>query len=87
MNYDEIKTAWNVQADEHTQWDELSEDEKIEWAALHAAKKAHATASELLEALVEIISAADGAGWDQLDPTLFKARAAIAKAAKDITKG
>ncbi len=32
MTYDEIKAAWNVQADEHNQWDELSEAEKIEWA-------------------------------------------------------
>ena len=32
MTYDEIKTAWDVQADEHNQWDSLSEDEKVEWA-------------------------------------------------------
>ena len=32
MTYDEIKTAWNVQADESNQWDELGEDEKVEWA-------------------------------------------------------
>ena len=30
MTYDEIKTAWDVQADEHNQWDSLSEDEKVE---------------------------------------------------------
>lgn len=39
-----------------------------------------AAAPELLEALAEIVSAADGAGWDQLDPSFSKARAAIAKA-------
>lgn len=27
-----IQAAWNAQADEHNQWDELGEDEKIEWA-------------------------------------------------------
>ena len=39
MKYDDIKTAWNAQADEHNQWDELGEDEKIEWAASVAAVK------------------------------------------------
>ena len=33
MKYEEIRHAWNAQADEHNQWDELGEDEKIEWAA------------------------------------------------------
>lgn len=37
-------------------------------------------APELLEALEEIVSAADGDGWNQLDADLRKARAAIAKA-------
>lgn len=44
MKYDEIKTAWNAQADEHNRWDELGEDEKIEWAAIHAAAKARGPA-------------------------------------------
>ena len=39
-----------------------------------------AAAPDLLEALEEIVSAADGDGWNQLDGTLRKARAAIAKA-------
>lgn len=39
-----------------------------------------AAAPELLEALEEIVSAADGDGWNQLDATLSKARAALAKA-------
>ena len=42
MKYDEIKTAWNAQADEHNQWDELGEDEKIEWAARVAVVKERA---------------------------------------------
>lgn len=37
MNYEEIKAAWNAQADEYNQWDTLSEIEKIEWAASNAA--------------------------------------------------
>ena len=39
MTYDEIRFAWNAQADEHNQWDELGEDEKIEWAARVAVVK------------------------------------------------
>lgn len=35
---------------------------------------------ELLEALQEIVAAADGEGWDQIDADFIKARAAIAKA-------
>ena len=36
MTYEEIKTAWNVQADENNQWDSLSEYEKVEWALVLA---------------------------------------------------
>ena len=39
-----------------------------------------AAAPDLLEALGEIVSAADGDRWSQLDADLRKARAAIAKA-------
>lgn len=49
-----------------------------------SAEKANArlisAAPELLEALTEIVSAADGDGWDQLDAGFTKARNAIAKA-------
>ena len=38
----------------------------------------------LLEALKEIVAAADGSGWDQLDASFSKARAAI-KAAEENT--
>ena len=40
MNYYEIRFAWNAQADDHNQWGNLGEDEKVEWAArLGAAKE------------------------------------------------
>lgn len=39
MTYDEIKNAWNAQADDGNRWHSLSEAEKIEWAAIHAAAK------------------------------------------------
>lgn len=32
MTSDSIKAQWNKQADEYNQWDDLGEDEKIEWA-------------------------------------------------------
>lgn len=43
-------------------------------------RRLHALNQELLEALKEIVDAADGTGWDQLDASFSKARAAIAKA-------
>ena len=40
MKYEEIRHAWNAQADEFNQWVELGLDEKVEWAArLGAAKE------------------------------------------------
>ena len=42
MTYEEIRHAWNAQADEFNQWDDLGEDEKIEWVAIHAAAKERA---------------------------------------------
>lgn len=82
MNYDEIKAAWNVQADEHNQWDELSEIEKVEWAFACAACLSEA-AADLLESLQEIVAAADGSGWAHLDASFSKARAAITKALRE----
>ena len=47
----------------------------------HADARLIAAAPELLEAMQEIVCAADCNGWEELDPLLSKARAAIAKAA------
>ena len=47
---------------------------------LRANARLIAAAPEMLVALQEIVAAADGDGWSQLDATLAKARAAIAKA-------
>jgi hypothetical protein len=44
MTDDEIRTAWNAQADDGNRWHSLSEAEKIEWAAIHAAAKARGPA-------------------------------------------
>ena len=48
--------------------------------ARNANARLMAAAPELLEALQEIITAADGEGWNQLDAGFTKARAAVAKA-------
>ena len=39
MKYDEIRLAWNAQADDGKQWNSLTEVEKIEWAARLGAEK------------------------------------------------
>ena len=44
MTYYEIRFAWNAQADDDNMWHSLSEAEKIEWAAIHAAAKARGPA-------------------------------------------
>ena len=40
MTYEEIRFAWNAQAEDEKQWNSLTEAEKIEWAARLAAVKA-----------------------------------------------
>lgn len=52
MNYEEIKAAWNAQADEYNQWDTLSEIEKIEWAASNAAAMERASRDEAVHRAV-----------------------------------
>ena len=44
MTYEEIRHAWNAQADDEKQWNSLTEAEKIEWAASIAAVKARGPA-------------------------------------------
>ena len=39
MKYDEIRLAWNAQADDEKQWNSLTEAEKVEWAARLGAEK------------------------------------------------
>ncbi len=40
MTYEEIRFAWNAQADDEKQWNSLTEAEKVEWAASIAAVQA-----------------------------------------------
>ena len=39
MTYEEIRHAWNAQAEDEKQWNSLTEAEKIEWAARLGAEK------------------------------------------------
>ena len=77
MTYNEIKAAWNAQTDERDHWNNLGEDEKIEWAFDCGAGLSMAT-PDLLEALKLIANAENSA----LDLAYCKgiARAAIANA-------
>ena len=80
MTYNEIKAAWNAQADEHNHWDSLGEDEKIEWAFDCAACLSVVTA-DLMKALKLIANSENSA----LDLAYCKgiARAAIANALRE----
>ncbi len=44
MTYEEIRFAWNAQADDEKLWNSLTEAEKVEWAAIIAAVKARGPA-------------------------------------------
>ena len=59
---------------------DFDDDEDVCRATALANARLIAAAPELLEALKEIIAAADGDGWNQLDASFATARAAIAKA-------
>ena len=80
LTYDEIRHAWNAQADEHNHWDSLGEDEKIERAFDCAACLSVVTA-DLMKALKLIANSENSA----LDLAYCKgiARAAIANALRE----
>jgi len=59
---------------------DVHQNKNIPLDARNANARLMAAAPELLEALQEIITAADGEGWSQLDAGFTKARAAVAKA-------
>lgn len=77
MTYDEIKAAWNAQADKYNQWDDISEVEKIEWA-FDCASCLNVVTSDLMKTLKLIANSENSA----LDLAYCKgiARAAITKA-------
>jgi hypothetical protein len=79
MKYDEIKTAWNAQADDGNRWHSLSEAEKIEWAAIHAAAKERTARQAAQEEVVALKERIARAGVEQRRAVLEE-REACAKA-------
>lgn len=61
--------------DDFNRWNFQGDDRLLRFA--------QAVRADLLEALQEVIDAADGGGWAQLDPMLSKQRAAVKKARGD----
>jgi hypothetical protein len=49
-------------------------------AVREAVQREREACAQIVEALKEIVDAADGTGWDQLDATFTRARAALKKA-------
>ena len=52
MTYEEIRHAWNAQADDGNGWYNLSEYEKVEWAARLGADKERAARQKAQEEVV-----------------------------------
>lgn len=53
LTYQQVIAAWNAQADEHNQWGDLGEDEKIEWAAACAKAAPPAVVAPLTDEQIE----------------------------------
>ena len=64
MTYDEIRHAWNAQADDEKQWNSLTEAEKIEWASRLGAEKERAARQKAQEELVFLKERIARAGVD-----------------------
>jgi len=54
MKYDEIRHAWNAQAEDGNGWYSLSEYEKVEWAARLGAEKERAARKKAQEEVVAL---------------------------------
>ena len=87
MKYDEIKTAWNTQADDGNRWHSLSEAEKVEWAAIHAAAKERAARQAAQEEAVDLKERITHAGVEQrraVREAVLQEREACAKACEGL---
>lgn len=60
--YQQVVAAWNAQADETNRWDNLGEDEKIEWALKCADQFRGAT-----KMIVDYDDCLNELGWDMND--------------------
>lgn len=87
MKYDEIKAAWNAQADDGNRWHSLSEAEKIEWAAIHAAAKERAARQAAQAEVVDLKERIARAGVEQrraVRDAMLAEREACAEACDDV---
>ena len=87
MTYDEIRHAWNAQADDEKQWNSLTEAEKIEWASRLGAEKERAARQKAQEELVFLKERIARAGVDHrraLHEALQQEREACAKVCDEI---
>lgn len=75
---------WRVRRSNHSdkyRYVQIGKEENYTTGELiHADARLISAAPDLYEALKEIVDAADGTGWDQLDATFTRARAALKKA-------
>ena len=65
MTYEEIRHAWNAQAEDGNGWYNLSEYEKVEWAARLGADKERAARQKAQEELVFLKERIARAGVEQ----------------------
>ena len=83
MKYDEIRHAWNAQADEFNQWVELGLGEKVEWAARLGAAKERAARQAAQTEVADLKERIARAGVEQrraLREAVLEEREACAKA-------
>ena len=87
MTYEEIRQAWNAQADENNQWNDLGEDEKVEWAARLGAEKERAARQAAQAEVAELKERIAHAGVEQrqaLHDALQQEREACAQVCEEI---
>ena len=79
MKYDEIRHAWNAQAEDGNDWYSLSEYEKVEWAARLGAEKERAARKKAQEEVIALKERIARAGVEHRRAVLEE-REACAKA-------
>ena len=87
MKYDEIRHAWNAQAEDGDIWRNLSEYEKVEWAAKLGAATERAARQKAQEEVVALKERIARAGVDHrraLHEALQQEREAWAKVCDEV---
>ena len=87
MKYEEIRHAWNAQADEFNQWVELGLGEKVEWAARLGAAKERAARQAAQTEVADLKERIARAGVEQrraLREAVLEEREACAKVCDEV---